>query len=120
MRRLWRQFVPLQRDLMSLAVLNFIIYLFILALTGSGYIQISQRKRKFACIRLVLTNWFTVKISDYKNESTEWKIKWLRLLIHAANYLYNMSNIPLKNISKGQRWFDFYNEKFPWLKLSRK
>ena len=35
-------------------------YLFILALSSSGYVQISQRKQKSGCIRLALKN-FSLK-----------------------------------------------------------
>ena len=44
-------------------------YLFILALTGSGYVQISQRKQKSCCIPLLLkiSPLFKVKIGDFKN-----------------------------------------------------
>ena len=44
-------------------------YLFILSLTGSGYVQISQRKQKSCCIPLLLkiSPLFKVKIGDFKN-----------------------------------------------------
>ena len=50
-------------------------YLFILALTGSGYVQISQRKQKSCCIPLLLkiSPLFKVKIGGFKNKSSEWK-----------------------------------------------
>ena len=44
-------------------------YLFILSLTGSGYVQISQRKQKSCCIPLLLkiSPLFKVKVGDFKN-----------------------------------------------------
>ena len=36
--------MPLQRDLISLAGVLYLLIIIILSLTGSGYVQISQRK----------------------------------------------------------------------------